>query len=154
MLEQILKSINNFFVNSTQSVTGIAQNKIIVSDASDLVAGQYIYLYQTLLNDGVYKIAEIDGNEITIDVADDLIAEPAGDALLYGLAIPKAILSLKDEIVAYNSANPNNLQSETLGDYSATYATGKGTSWTSAFATRLAPYRKVYLNLPGIRKWP
>lgn len=154
MLEQILKYINNFFVVTTRSVTAIAQAKITVDDASDFVVGQYVYLNQSKLNDGVYKIIEITGNDLTFDPADDVQVEPAGEAILYGLAIPKAVLALKDEITTYNTANPNNLQSETLGDYSATYAAGKNASWTAAFASRLAPYRRVYLNLPRTtKKW-
>lgn len=155
MLEQILRSINNFFVVATRSVTTISQHSITVDDASEFRVGQYIYLQQTILNDGIYKIIEIVGNEITIDVAENLLEEAADDAILHGLAIPKALLALQVEIEAYNAANPNNLASETLGDYSASYATnGKDAAWSSAFASRLTPYRKVYLNIPKrTKKW-
>lgn len=156
MLEQILRAINDFFVVETRSVTAIGQNTITVDNAAELRVGQYVYLHQSKLNDGLYRIIEKTGNALTLDITEDLQEEDADDAILHGLAIPKAILELQTEIEAYNTGNPSNLVSETLGDYSATRASGtKGdASWRASFASRLNPYRKVYLNLPRrSKKW-
>ena len=157
MIEQVLRSINNFFIQFTRSVTTIAAGKITVDNPDDFVVGQYVYLDQTLLNNGIYQITKIEGNELTITATIAVAAEAeAENAIVHGLAIPKAVLAIAVEIEAYNTANPNNLVSKTLGDYSVTQATGQSgdASWVAVFGSRLNQWRKVYLTIPNrVKRW-
>ena len=146
MLEQVLRYLNNYFVKSWSSGVSCAVDSVTVVDASDFIKGQYVHIRKSLLNDGVYKISEINGNVLTID--GELSDETNDDMIVYGLAIPPGVLSIVTEIETMSAANPNGLVQERLGDYSVTYGYSDSASWISRYGTRLAQWRRVYLTFP------
>lgn len=148
MLGKVLQNINDYFVQDYCDLTSISSTKLTVDKPSDFVIGQYVLILGSKLNDGVTKITGITGNELTVETTYGLIAENTKNMLVCGLAIPRAILSLVSEIETYNSKNDGSIKSESLGDYSVTYASADDVSWISVFRNKLAPYKKVYLNLP------
>lgn len=147
MLEQVLRYLNNFFVDSYTDGVSCSVDSVTVSDASDFVPNQYIYIRWSKLNDGVYKIASIAGNVLTLDVSAELQVE-VSDMRVYGLRIPSAVLAIVSEIEAMSANNPNGLVQERLGDYSVTYGYSDSASWVTRYANRLAQWRLVYLVLP------
>lgn len=148
MLNEVLQAINNYFVLDYCDLTQIESDGLTVSNPELFIVGQYVLVLGSKLNDGVYKIATIVGSKISVSVDDDLFAE-SGDMRLCGLGVPRAVLSLVDEITEFNIKNSGGITNESLGDYSVGYANSNGdVSWISAFRKKLAPYKKVYLNLP------
>lgn len=149
MIEQVLREINCFYIRSSDSVTAIGENTLTVGNGSKFVAGQYVYVQGSVLNDGIYRIASVDGNVLGI-VGSVMMVEASVVGWIYGLAIPKDLLAIIDEIKTYQlsvSGNAQNIASETLGDYSVTYGGGSN-SWTEVYKKRLMPYKHIYLDLP------
>ena len=150
MIEQVLRYLNNYFIYDKASATSVLPDGILSSDPEVYMAGQYVYVSGSVLNDGVYKITAIEGNKLVIDGT--MNPESGRSFHVYGLAIPKSVLDIAKEIEAYNEANPNGIKSESLGDYSVSYGGSSSVSgssdWVTVFYAKLAPFRKVYLNLP------
>lgn len=145
MIQEVLQYLNNYFVVDTVDSSLIETDGITVLE-NKFVVGQYILVLYSKLNDGVYKISGITGNKLSIDTDLDLLEE-SGAFYVCGLAIPRAVLTICGEIDTYNTNHSSMARSESLGDYSVTWG-NDDVSWISSFRKRLAPYRKVYLNLP------
>jgi hypothetical protein len=155
MIEQVLQEIRNYYLIDGVFGEKVEADGLKVSDAGIFMAGAYVYVVGSVMNDGVYKILSIDEatNKLTLEGA--LQAEMIERKYrVYLLGIPKPLIDLVDEISAYNTNNPNGVKSESLGDYSVSYGgSGEDGSWKSVFKSRLAPYRKAYLNLPSRTRW-
>lgn len=134
MLEQVLAYLNRYFETWTSPIQEwtITGGRLEVPGA---LSGQYIQIYGSALNDGVYQypMSGLDDETFT------------GTVRL--LAIPKAVLTLVDEIQAWTEKNqPTAFTSESFGGYSysrATNANGVAAGWQEVFGSRLAPYRKT-----------
>ena len=141
VLENVLREIRNFFVKTLERrPTVIATNKITFNPSQKYVVGQYIYITGSILNDGVHKITLVESDGVTVDSLED------EEAILtiYGLAIPKTVIAIADEI-ALNGQTAG-VNSESLGDYSVSYGEGNS-SWQNVYKDQLDQYRRVYLNL-------
>lgn len=146
MIEQVLREIRDFFIAGNSKITAIDRHSLTIENATHAVVNQYIYLAGTMINGGVYKITSKTGNTLVLD--QELSEEPA-IGTCYFLAIPRAIITLTEDITDYNGKNKIGIASESLGDYSVTYSSeGTDNSWKGAFATRLNEYRRPYLVLP------
>lgn len=134
MLFEILVHINNLFPTniSEEALYTIEDGAISLPFIAD---NQYYLIEGSVFNDGVHKRG---AEELTDEVFNGCIT---------GLAIPKAFLSLVDEIEAYNAKNEASaLTSESFGGYSYSKATGSnGTvaSWQEVFASRLNTWRRL-----------
>ena len=123
MLNEICEHLNNFFdtrdgeyINRSAG-TFVISNGVISPLSSSLIAGQYIRIVGSLLNDGIYLLP----SNLTIS---SLVNETFTGAV-FGLAIPKDLATLDSEITAYVAANPaSGYVSESLGGWSGTKATG------------------------------
>lgn len=144
MIEKVLHYLNHFYPHTVETVKGVEVDGITVK--KDYIVGQYIYIKDSIMNDGIYKITTITGNKINLD----LTAEPT-TITVYALAIPKSLLNLTTEIEAYGEKDES-LSSESIDDYSVSFKNGSG--WEKAFASKLAPYKRVYSDLERIeRNW-
>lgn len=149
MLQNVLQTINNFFVKDFCTLTQIELDGCIVTNPSMFIKNQYVLILNSNINDGVYKITSITGNKLFLDLEYDMEEESTDEMIICALAIPKAILDITNEIIAYNDKHSDNVASESLGDYSVSYGNSNGdVSWLSAFRNKLAPYKKTYLSLP------
>mgnify|MGYP001096075736 CR=1 FL=1 len=141
-----MDELNNHFVKSAEM-----RNFEIVSDgitggfSEDYVAGMYVYIRNSFVNDGVYKVASVDGDKLTLDAT--LTPESKeDDIIVYGLTPPKGFVDLVNEIDSYNSGlTEKNIKSESQGDRSVTY-NGDNT-WRSVYSEELSRYRKMYNDL-------
>ena len=158
-VSEVLGYLNNYFVDSYLPGTTVdfdADASTITFedgiDEDEVLADQYIRIEGSKLNDGVFKITEVGTDEITIDGT--LIDEEDAYQIRnerrwnYALAIPSTLLSLITEMQTWETDHPaggENVQSETLGPHSITYASGGagGTGIFSNFASRLKRWRKV-----------
>lgn len=108
--------------------------------ALPLLKGQYIRIVGSVFNDGVYKYGET-----------DVYQEETFNGEVWALAIPKGVLTLINEIKAWNDKNGDvatgPYQSESFGGYTYTRATDSATggaaTWQTAFRAQLNRWRKI-----------
>ena len=145
MLNEICEHLHNFFdtrdgefIDRTADTFTISGG-LISPLSSSLIAGQYIRIVGSLLNDGIYLLP----SNFTIST---LVNETFTGAI-FGLAIPRDLVTLDTEITAYVTANPaTGYVSESFGGWSGSRATGANgapISWKSAYVARLNRWRKV-----------
>lgn len=145
MLNEICEHLHNFFdtrdgefIDRTADTFTISSG-LISPFSSSLIAGQYIRIVGSLLNDGIYLLP----SNFTIST---LVNETFTGAV-FGLEIPRDLVALDTEITAYVTANPaTGYVSESFGGWSGSRATGANgapISWKSAYAGRLNRWRKL-----------
>lgn len=145
MLTEICEHLHNFFdtrdgeyIDRTVGTFAISDGQITTLPSS-LIGGQYIRIVGSLLNDGVHLLPA----DFTISA----LLDETFDGAIFGLAIPKDLVTLDTEITAWVAANPATLfVSESFGGWSGTRATGsKGVplTWDRVFAARLNRWRKI-----------
>ena len=136
MLEQILMHLNNWFL----APDGVHEGTYEIKDGSIslpfLTSGQYFRVTGSVCNDGLHKYPASD------------MADETFDGAVWALAVPKQVITLADEIAAWNGKQgaPSPYTSESFGGYSysrATNASGAPLGWQDVFKTQLAPYRKL-----------
>lgn len=145
MLYEICEHLHNFFDTRDGDYIDRTAGTFAISDgvisplSSSLIAGQYIRIVGSLLNDGIYLLP----SDFTIDELSDETFTGA----VFGLAIPKDLVTLSTEIAAYVAANPaTGYVSESFGGWSGsrgTNASGAPLSWKSVYAARLNRWRKL-----------
>ena len=138
-LHDVLLEINNFFEKTKEvGEFEITSSKIIGIDEENYKVGQYVHIHNSTLNDDVYKITAIDVEEITLDA--ELEPETSDNIVVYGLAIPRALLTLVDEIKA--NGKEGSIQSESVSRYSVSYGEG-GSNWAKVYKKSLDKWRKL-----------
>lgn len=135
----VMRHIRNYFEQG--SYTGpIAIRGGVVTPA---VSTPYVCIYGSDHLDGIHAV----GGGRILDAMDD----EDFTGRVWFLEPPADFLSLVEQITAYEAQNaPSPLLSESLGEYSYTRAQGKtggGLTWEEAFATRLAPYRRMFTEV-------
>ena len=160
---EVLAYLNNYFVYSyapnvyvdfdsdTKTITLADDEEYTFDDyALDIRGDQYIRILGSRLNDGVYKATGITDTVVTVGTP--LIDEDYGYVTIYELAIPQKLLDIVDEMVTWEASGSSpvtvgNIQSETLGPHSVTYAkTGSSNKPMTVFDTfngRIKRWRKV-----------
>ena len=139
MLERILRHLRNWFVVAG----GVHHGTFTVENGSItlpfLQNGQYFRVIGSVFNDGVYQY----GNDATLQAE-------TFTGTIWALAIPKAVLTLCEEITAweekYGEAATGPYQSESFGGYSYAKASsedGGAVTWEKAFQKRLNQWRKI-----------
>lgn len=148
MISQVLRYLNNYFERTIESFDEIVNDGVIGSFNEYYVAGMYVFINNSRLNDGVYKIASATTSKLTFEET-NLIAEKDPSVLysVYGLSIPPEVLSIITEIESYTPSD--GVTNESIDDYSVGY-TGDG-SWQSVYSTKLSRYKKVYNRIGDIR---
>ena len=143
-MDKILNSINNYFYRFFErGIYNIKANTIIVK--GKYIIGQYIRIEGSTLNDGVYKVASVEGQNITLESS--TIKGEEFEGVISSLAIPNDLISLKAKIEVYESENkPSAIVSESFGNYSYSLATntnGQALTWQEVFSNELKPYKKM-----------
>lgn len=142
MIKAIMDSINNHFLHTHNHVNCCLNGNFVNCSTENFLVGQYIIIRNSILNDGVYKILEINEHGITVDT--ELFAE-CGEFCIFGLAVPKDFLNLVGEIEEWqkNHNKVAGVASESTGSYSISFDNNANT-WQKAFKDRLHIYRKVF----------
>lgn len=145
MLEKILDYLRRYFIDTRELFTAVETDGITGTFSETYVTGQYISIDKTKVNDGVYKVLSATTSKITLDAT--LTAETDVYGIVWGLAVPKKIITLATEIDTYNSASQKGIMSESQGNRSVSYGNGNGggsSSWQSVYKDELAPYKQMY----------
>lgn len=134
MLEAVLTHLRNWFpVRCAAGTFTIASG---MPDVDFLADGQYFRIKGSVFSDGLHVF---NGGE--------MLQGETFEGEIWALAIPKSVKELATEITAYTEKNPvTDKVSESFGGYSysrASGTTGAPTGWQGAFASRLAPYRRI-----------
>lgn len=136
MLEEVLRHLNNWFLVPD----GIHAGAFTVRDGRltlpFLQNGQYFRVVGSVFNDGLHQYPAKD------------MADEAFDGAVWALAVPKAVITLADEIAAWDAKNgaPGPYTSESFGGYSyskATNASGVAVGWQDVFKSRLNDWRRI-----------
>jgi hypothetical protein len=152
MLTEICDYIHNYFEYATYHGDFEITDGTI--DLSGLVLdGQRFRIIGSAMNDGIYTY-HTDGTIYDDDGKTEVSLSTesfSGDVI--AMYVPKAILSLADEISAWLEKNKDVLNSpytsESFGGYSYTKASGSGANaggilgWQDVFKSRLNAYRKI-----------
>lgn len=147
MIGQVMREVNRHWPRSYENITltfSAAASTITGEMTETYLAGQYIMIDCSVLNDDVYKIASVSvvGDDTILTVNEGLQSEVA-TARLFGLMPPKDFLELVTEIDTYKaSGNKEGITSESIDDYSVSYGSGGG--WRDTFRKRLDVYRQAF----------
>lgn len=143
MIEKLMVACNNHFAVSVEMVgINILADGIEGFFYNDYVAGQHILIEGTLVNDGVYLIADVSPSKLTLDAT--LTPEnTSGYLYLYGLSVPKGFRELATEIQTWVTKSEKvGIASESIDGYSVSFKDGGG--WGRAFKDKLTPYRRIF----------
>jgi len=140
MIYEVMNSINNHFVDGADYGTfQIVSDGITGSFSETYIAGMYVMIENSKINDGIYLITDVTSGKITVDTV--LNAESTSDPILiFPCTPPKSFIDLATEISGYTEKV--GISSEKLGDYSVSF-NGEG-SWENAYSSKLNTYRKIY----------
>lgn len=148
MLTYVCAYLRNWFNKNEPSLVGtfvIDQNGEVtcngVSAREYFKTGQYVRIIGSTFNDGVHVWGSAE------------LEEEMFTGAIWGMAVPKAVQDLADEIdewnTRYKDAQNSPYQSESFGGYSYTKANGNAATgssaatWQDVFGSRLAPWRKI-----------
>lgn len=144
-LTELCAHLRNWFVRSDADRCAgtfevIGGSIVLPADFEPRLAeGQYFRIIGSVFNDGVW-------HNPTSDLVDEVF-----DGAVWAMAVPPDVVSLADEITAwetkYRDAAESPYQSESFGGYTYTKAAadtaGGGLSWTTVFRSRLNRWRKL-----------
>jgi len=138
MLEEVLRHINNWFVAAYKD------GEYTITDGSItlpfLLSGQYFRICGSVFNDGLHRYPATDLTDETFT------------GTVYALAVPKAVITLADDIAAWQEKNGDKAASPYVSEsFSGVYSYTKGTdastggmvTWQNVFANRLNKWRKI-----------
>lgn len=138
MLEQVLRHLNNWFLVEIREGTFTVENGSITLPF--LLTNQYFRICGSVFNDGLHQYPAVDLTDETFT------------GTVWVLAVPKAVVSLAEDIAAWEEKNGEAVaspyQSESFGGYSYTKrSSGNDGSalngWQGAFKSRLNDWRKL-----------
>ena len=139
MLEDILRHLNNWFLVDIHEGTFTVGNGSIALPF--LQNNQYFRIIGSVFNDGLHQYP-------AIDLTDETFA-----GTVWALAVPKAVVTLSEDIAAWEEKNGEAVSSpytsESFGGYSYTKASGGKadttavTGWQDAFRNQLNAWRKL-----------
>lgn len=143
MLTEICQYLRNWFVREKHTGTYVIAGGSL--DVDFLQNNQYFRVVGSVFNDGVHKYGD----------NTDVLNDETFTGEVWGLAIPKEIVSLANDIKEWVTVNKDVLGSpymmESFGGYSYSFGVSGNSasgsvskaSWQSQFAARLAPWRKI-----------
>src|SRR5690606_26834657 len=102
MLNAVMTEIKNHFAISSECVpVSFDADGINGNFQKVYVVGQYVWIKNSVVNDGVYKITKIEGSKITLDGTFTLINT---NIRLFALAVPSEFVSLVNDISTYSNS--------------------------------------------------
>ena len=138
MLEQVLRHLNNWFLVEIYEGTFTVENGSIALPF--LQNNQYFRVCGSVFNDGLHQYPAADLTDETFT------------GTVWALAVPKAVVTLSEDIAAWEKKNgeaaASPYQSESFGGYSYTKRSAGNDSgtlngWQDAFRGRLNDWRKL-----------
>lgn len=143
MIYDVMNEINNHFICGVDGgVYEITTDSIKGTFNDTYLAGMYIMINNSYLNDGVYKITEVASGKVTVDAT--LNAENTGKNMtVYALNPPSSFIDLVTDIEGYTEQGIG-IASESIDDYSISYGNNGGGEWENTYRSKLNRYRNIY----------
>lgn len=140
-----LLACNNFFERSSEyGRYTISENAIAVR--GDYKAGQYVRIMDSLLNDGVYKIASVEAGKITLN---ETLTDEEFCGYIVGLAIPNEFVTLAAKVEAFTNRG---IASESIPNYSVSFNAKNGVeAYRSDLQAYMKPFQSRYYFLNWVR---
>lgn len=133
----IMRQINNHFVSGYLDASFAVEGGYL----TPAPAAPFVYITGSMLHDGVW---ECKGGQL---VGDDA-ADESFTGRVWLLKPPREFLALCEEIAQYDAKRPAGaVQSESFGEYSYSLGAAAAGGWSSVFAARLTPYRKMFAEV-------
>lgn len=138
MLEQVLRHLNNWFLVDIHRGVFTVENGSITLPF--LQNNQYFRVCGSVFNDGLHQYPAVDLTDETFT------------GTVWALAVPKAVVTLSEDIAAWEKKNGEAVaspyQSESFGGYSYTKRSAGNDSgalngWQDVFRGRLNDWRKL-----------
>lgn len=138
MLELVLRHLNNWFLVDIHRGVFTVENGSITLPF--LQNNQYFRVCGSVFNDGLHQYPAVDLTDETFT------------GTVWALAVPKAVVTLSEDIAAWEKKNGEAVaspyQSESFGGYSYTKRSAENDSgtlngWQDAFRGRLNDWRKL-----------
>ena len=150
LLDAITHYCNNDFIAKSgsgkiyeQKTMSMSYKTLTLSSAPTmpLRAGDYIRLYNTSYNDGLYRIISVNSNIIIVDV--DLRTETNSTSIIALVDFPKVFSTLIKDFI--NSSEAGNIKSEKIDDTQYTYAVDNtNTTFFKTNASIINCYRNMF----------
>jgi hypothetical protein len=125
-------------------------SKILDSDNNldTFESGQTIKVFGSYHNDAIYYVNEVaeDGSYLVINSESELIDEDAGQTIrIYKVTYPKALKLINANMINHRlSKNNGNVVSESIDDYSVSYAQDGQQGYPRSIILDLNTYKKFY----------
>lgn len=107
--------------------------------------GMDIYVEDSLYNDGLYNIDTVAAGTLTLDSADDVVAETAGEGItITRIKWPKGLSLWVAQLIweNINRAQSKDVKSERIGDYAVTYQDLSGGGYSKNIMAGINKYRR------------
>ena len=140
----VRKYTNNNFQNRNVRFVCQGINEKLQLSTNLLKIGDTIEISQTIVNDGLYMIKEINNNEITLDIP--LVDEPyiLVTKIVYPLDVQMGVVNmLKWEL---NNRDKVGIQSESISRHSVTYFNMDGDNSSIGYPKSLVGFLKPYMK--------
>lgn len=140
-VEAVMRQINNFFERAYYDGAFLIADGVITLPES-LPAGSWIAIQGSLYHNGVHQLTD----DYKLDGPDEEF-----NGRVWLLFPPAHFLNLCEQIAEFDEKTPAGaFQSEALGEYSYSRATGKNgglLTWKEAFKDELMPYRRMFTEV-------
>ena len=144
----VMRECNHYFVGSFLDAEfkiqgGAIETTVGLRLDAIALAGQYVAISDSVLNDGAYLVKE----NYTLDG----LRDETFDGRLHMLHPSRDFLDLCESIAEFDTKTPVSVvASENIGNYGYAKATGQSGAvlgWEEAFAAKLRPYRRMFSDL-------
>lgn len=132
-----MRECNNYFYKWRERGTFNIASNVISGIKGKYIAGQYIRIVGSIMNDGVYKVETYQNGNVTVLG----LTDEGFTGYVCGLVVPKEFIKLCEDIKVFNAnSKPSDITAESFEGYSYTKS---GQGWNGAFKNELRPYRKM-----------
>jgi len=154
LIDSIVSYCNNDFImrnnyNNDYVYDDVAMvftsTTITLTTTIPISTGDFIKIYGTCYNDGIYQVNSYYGGVITIESTKTMRSETITTAYIAIMELPSEILNIIADYIKDNVVNSSDIQKEKIDDVEITYfANGSNGDITSQNASKLSKYRKVF----------
>lgn len=146
-LTALLGILNNRFEREYQDDTFTIASNAVSRVVLSCPIGSYVAIVGSAMNDGVYKVAYLTDGSLGLEGT--LISEVFVGTVV-ALSVPNEVITLSNDINAYESKMSQGVLSESIPNYSVTF---DQSDFVTKFQSRLNAYQKPFRGKEYYRTW-
>lgn len=151
-MEELMLKCNNYFYRFREVGGYVISSNKIMGVRGKYAVGQYIRIINSMLNDGVYKVALLEDDGIIVE---EKLNNEMFNGTICGLAVPSKFIDIVNKIKTYdNEHKASDIISESVTGYSYTKATnkdGKVLTGMDIYADEWKQYRCSINNIQALK---